>query len=196
MVITTDEFIATESLFLCVSSKTVSCIWYRRWEWVGSTECVCWADMYWWGGDGNIYCCLVNMCCNNIVLVIELYICVPFSVCAFTYVHVSYVDMYSAWNVMVHAQKPDFVFLRKGRVNLNWQEFQFSRLLAAELYVSVEIMLDTPCSEVVWEYSIRQIPLPCVTVCHQVSNALYMYGWWQNIPQTFRPALGNRQPLI
>jgi hypothetical protein len=40
------------------------------------------------------------------------------------------------WNVMAHAQKPDFVFRRKGRVHLNWQGRQFSRLLAGELCTS------------------------------------------------------------
>ena len=37
------------------------------------------------------------------------------------------------WNVMAHAQKPDFVFRRNGRVHLNQLGFQFSRLLAAEV---------------------------------------------------------------
>ena len=40
---------------------------------------------------------------------------------------------------------------------------QFSRLLAAEVCASAVVMLDTPCSEVVWRvlatYSIRQFPL-------------------------------------
>ena len=40
---------------------------------------------------------------------------------------------------------------------------QFSRLLAAELCASAVVMLDTPCSEVVWRvlatHSIRQFPL-------------------------------------
>ena len=61
------------------------------------------------------------------------------------------------WNVMAHAQKPDFVFRRKGRVHLNRRGRQFSRLLAAV------VLLDTPCSQVVWRvlatYSIRQFPL-------------------------------------
>ena len=42
------------------------------------------------------------------------------------------------------------------------------------------LMLDTPCSEVVWRvlatHSIRQFPLhfplPCVTVCHHISTGL------------------------
>jgi hypothetical protein len=50
------------------------------------------------------------------------------------------------WNVMAHAQKPDFVFRRNGRVYLNRRGRQFSRLLAAEVYASTVVMLDTPCS--------------------------------------------------
>ena len=53
------------------------------------------------------------------------------------------------WNVMTHAQKPDFVFRRNGLVHLNRQGRQFSRLLAAEVCASAVVMLDTPCSEVV-----------------------------------------------
>ena len=61
---------------------------------------------------------------------------------------------------MAHAQKPDFVFRRSGRVHLNRRWRQFSRLLAAEVCASAVVMLDTPCSEVVWRllatHSIRQ----------------------------------------
>jgi hypothetical protein len=53
----------------------------------------------------------------------------------------------ASWNVMAHAQKPDFFFRRKGRVRLNWRGRRFSRLLAAELCASAVVMLDTPCSE-------------------------------------------------
>jgi hypothetical protein len=64
---------------------------------------------------------------------------------------------------MAHAQKPDFVFRRNGRVHLNRQGTQFSRLLAAEVCASAVVMLHTPCSEVVWRVlatqSIRQFPL-------------------------------------
>jgi len=78
---------------------------------------------------------------------------------------------------MAHAQKPDFVFKRKGRVPLNRRGRQFSRLLAAEVYASAVVMLDTPCSEVVWRvlntHSIRQFPLhlssrvsPCAITFH------------------------------
>jgi hypothetical protein len=64
---------------------------------------------------------------------------------------------------MAHAQKPDFVFRRNGRVHLNWRGRQFSRLLTAEVCASVVVMLDTPCSDVVWRvlvtHSISQFPL-------------------------------------
>jgi hypothetical protein len=67
------------------------------------------------------------------------------------------------WNVMAHAQKPDFVFRRNGRVHLNRRGRQFSPLLAAEVCASAVVMLDTPCSEVVWRvlatHSILQFPL-------------------------------------
>jgi hypothetical protein len=70
----------------------------------------------------------------------------------------------ASWNMMAHVQKPDFVFRRKGRVHLNRPRGrQFSRLLAAEMCASAVVMLDTPCSEVVWRvlatHSIRQFPL-------------------------------------
>ena len=67
------------------------------------------------------------------------------------------------WNVMAHAKKPDFVFWRNRWVHLNWRGRGFSRLLAAEVCASAVVMLDTPCSEVVWRvlatHSIRQFPL-------------------------------------
>ena len=85
----------------------------------------------------------------------------------------SYFAVDCVWNVMAHAQKPDFVFRRNGRVHLNRQGRLFSRLLAAEFCASAVVMLDTPSSEVVWRvldtHSICQFPLhfhshasPCV----------------------------------
>ena len=47
------------------------------------------------------------------------------------------------WNVMAHAQKPDFVFRRNGRVYLKREARQFSRVLAAEVCASAVVMLDT-----------------------------------------------------
>jgi len=67
------------------------------------------------------------------------------------------------WNVMAHAQKPDLVFRRNGWVHLNRRGRQFIRLLAAEVGESAVVMLDTPCSELLWRvlatHSIRQFPL-------------------------------------
>jgi len=78
---------------------------------------------------------------------------------------------------MAQAQKPYFVFRRNGRVYLNRKGRQFSRLLAAEVCASAVVMLDTPCSEVVWRvldtHFIRQFPLPCVTLCQHISTGLY-----------------------
>jgi len=65
------------------------------------------------------------------------------------------------WNVMAHAQKPDFVFRRNGRIHLKRRGRQFSRLLAAEVCASAVVMLDTPSSKVVWRvlatHFIRQV---------------------------------------
>ena len=53
---------------------------------------------------------------------------------------------------MAHAQKPDLVFPRNGRVHLNRWGRQFSRLLTVEVCASAWVMLDTPRSEMAWEY--------------------------------------------
>ena len=90
------------------------------------------------------------------------------------------------WNVMAHAQKPDFVFRRKARVHLNRRRRQFSRLLAAELCASALVMLDTTCSVVAWRVlatrSIRQFPLhfparasPCAIIFQLDFTALSIY---------------------
>jgi len=84
-----------------------------------------------------------------------------------------------------HAQKPDFFFQRSGRVHLNRRGCQFNGLLAAEVCVSTLLMLDTPCSEVVWRvlatHSIRQFPLhfpsrasPCA-ITFQLESTLRYY---------------------
>jgi hypothetical protein len=94
---------------------------------------------------------------------------------------------------MAHAQKPDFVFRRNGRVHLNRQGRQFSRLLAAEVCASRVVMLDTPCSEVVWRvlptHSIRQFPLhfptrasPCAITFQLDSTILKRTFSWVTQP--------------
>ena len=93
---------------------------------------------------------------------------------------------------MAHAQKPDFVFRRNGRVHLNWRGRHFSWLLAAEVCASAVVMLDTPCSEVVWRvlatHSIRQFPLHLPSLRHRVPShfnqttitSVTFFGWWHS----------------
>jgi len=82
---------------------------------------------------------------------------------------------------MVHAQKPNFVFRRNGRVHLNRRGRQFSRLLAAELCASAVVMLDSPCSKVVWRvlatHSIRQFTLHFPSMRHRVPSH---FNWIQH----------------
>ena len=85
---------------------------------------------------------------------------------------------------MAHAQKPEFVFPRNGRVHLNRWGRQFSRLLAAEVYASALVMMDIPHSEVAWEYWL-QFPLhfpsrasPCATRFRKSSTALFCHYFW------------------
>jgi len=94
---------------------------------------------------------------------------------------------------MAHAQKPDFFFLRNGRVHLHRQGRQFSRLLAAEVCASAVVMLDTPCSEVVWgvlaTHSIRLFPhhfpsraSPCAVTFQLDSTTMrYMFRFIRSI---------------
>jgi len=122
----------------------------------------------------------------------------------------------ASWNVMAHAQKPYFVFRRNGRVHLNRRGRQFSRLLAAEVWASAVVMLDTPCSEVVWRvlatHSIRQFPLrfpsraSLCAITVQLASTCEMYHlgcvsvWSDGNLQTFRiivlpPSSGNMSVL-
>ena len=50
-----------------------------------------------------------------------------------------WMNVEASLNVMAHVQKPDFVFRRNGRVRLNLQGHQFSRLLAAEVRASAVV---------------------------------------------------------
>ena len=87
---------------------------------------------------------------------------------------ISHLIVECVWNVMAHAQKPDFVFRRNGRVHLSRGGRQFSRLLAAEVCASAVVMLDTPCSEVMWRllatHTIRKFPSTCPPVRHRVPS--------------------------
>ena len=59
---------------------------------------------------------------------------------------------------------------------------QINRLLAVEVCASAVVMLDAPCSEIVWKvlatHCIRQfpptsLPLPCFAVCHHIWTGLW-----------------------
>ena len=70
----------------------------------------------------------------------------------------------ASWNVMAHAQKLDFVIRSKWRVHLNRPgDVSSVDYCAAEVWASAVLMLDTPCSEVVWRvlatHCIRMFPL-------------------------------------
>jgi len=85
------------------------------------------------------------------------------SVWAFRLVPPGKLSVDCVWNVMAHAQRPDFFLRRDGRVYLSRRGRQSSLLLAAEVCASAVVMLDTPCSEEVWRvlatHSICQFPL-------------------------------------
>jgi len=117
------------------------------------------------------------------------------------------------WNVMAHAQKTDFVFRRNGRVHLNRRGRQFSRLLASEVCASAVVMLDTPCSEVLWRvlatHSIRQYPLrfpsratPCAITFQLDSTTRggvglhVQYSCYRTISLHIRVSLMNSYVLI
>jgi len=90
-------------------------------------------------------------------------------------------------NVMAHAQKPDLVFQRNGRVHLYVYRrgCQFSRLLAAEVCASAVVMLDRPCSHTVHEcwlpspfasFPFTSPPVLCRVPSDSVSTLLLMMG--------------------
>jgi hypothetical protein len=112
----------------------------------------------------------------------------------------------ASWNVMEHAQKTDFFFRRNGQVHLNRRGRQFSRLLAAEVFASAVVMLDTPCSEVVWRelatHSIRHFLLhfssrasPCAITFQLESNNIIIH--YRSTQLTSVPTdRGNSEQLI
>jgi hypothetical protein len=63
---------------------------------------------------------------------------------------------------------------RNGRVHLNRRGRQFIRLQAAEVCASAVVMLDTPCSEVVWRvldtHIIPQFSFHFPSLCHRVPS--------------------------
>jgi hypothetical protein len=85
---------------------------------------------------------------------------------------------------MAHAQKPDFVFRRSGRVHLNRRVRQLNRLLAAEVSASAPIVGSNAGytmflgSEKGTVYPLHSpvspsLPVPYDTVCHDISTGVY-----------------------
>ena len=79
---------------------------------------------------------------------------------------------------MAHAQKPDFVFWRNGRVHLNRQGREFSRLLAAEVCASAVV------SEEYWLHNpFASFPFTSPPVRHRVPSHFSL-----SLPQLGREA--------
>jgi len=102
---------------------------------------------------------------------------------------------------MTHAQKPEIVFRRNGRVHLNPQGRQFSRLLAAEVCTSAFIV-GSIAGYAMFRGSVKgtgyslhsqvspSLPLPCTTVCHHISTGVYTNPMCQ-VAQTNKFCLQN-----
>ena len=94
---------------------------------------------------------------------------------------------------MAHAQKPDLVSQRNGRVHLNRRRESVQSTAGSRgVRISGQTM-DRPCSEAQCKssgYTLQSpispsLPLPRVTVCHHVSNGLYtsllsFVRFWRN----------------
>jgi len=102
--------------------------------------------------------------------------------------------------VMAHAQKPDFVFWRNGRVHLNRRGRQFSQILANR---GVRIS-GSNAGYTMFRGSVKNtgyppnspvspsLPLPCVTVFHHISTGVYILNrrwWWALQPVRIRENL-------
>jgi len=108
------------------------------------------------------------------------------------------------WNVewkryvMAHAQKPDLVFQRNGRVHLYRRGCQFNRLLEAEVCASAVVMLDRPCSHTVHECWIptpfasfpftsppvlRRVPSDSISTLIQIRTARRWTVTWSTFPR-------------
>ena len=87
------------------------------------------------------------------------------------------------WNVMAHAQKPDFVFRRNGRVHLNRRGASVQSTTGSR---GVRIS-GSNAGYIMFRGSVKStgyplhspdspsLPLPCVTVCHHISTGLWFF---------------------
>ena len=91
-------------------------------------------------------------------------------------------DVLASWNVVTHAQKPDFVFRRKGRVHLNRREASVQSTTGSR---GVRIS-GSNAGYTMFRGSVKDtgyplhspvspsLPLPGVTVCHHISVGVYL----------------------
>jgi len=95
----------------------------------------------------------------------------------------SFLQVDCVWNVMSHAQKPEFVFRRNRRVHLNRRKASVHSTTGNwGVHISgsnagytmfrgsvkgTGYPLHSPVSP--------SLPLPCVNVCHHISTGLYQY---------------------
>ena len=95
--------------------------------------------------------------------------------------HCTLIYLGASWNVMAHAQKPDFVFRRNGRVHLNGRGTSVQstagsrgvRISASNAgYTMFRGSVKSPVHSLHSPVS-PSLPLPCVTVCHHTSTAVY-----------------------
>jgi hypothetical protein len=86
------------------------------------------------------------------------------------------------WNVMAHAQKPDFVFRRNGRVHLNRRGASVQSTTGSRgVHISGSNAGYTTFRGSVQStgYPLHSpvfpsLPLPCSTVCHDISAVVYL----------------------
>ena len=90
-------------------------------------------------------------------------------------------EVQARWNVMVHVQKPDFVFRRNGRVHLNRLGASVQSTTGSR---GVRIS-GSNAGYTVFRGSVKgtgyplhspvspSLPFPCVTLCHHISTGLY-----------------------
>jgi len=88
----------------------------------------------------------------------------------------------AGWNVMAHAQKPDFVFWRNGRIHLNRRGASVQSTAGSR---GVRIS-GSNAGYTMFRDSVKgtgyplyspfspSLPLPCITVCHHISTGVYL----------------------
>jgi len=89
--------------------------------------------------------------------------------------------VYSVWNTMALAQKPDFVFRRNGRVHLNRHGASVQsttgsrgvRISGSNIGYSMFRGSVKSTGYPLHSSFSPSLALPCITVCHHISNTVY-----------------------